>query len=93
MIKIPNSLYVPTLKRSLLLPQHWVQEAGDKQTWMGNYRNECVLNWRGGKKTIPFQQTTNVPMFYTAASSWSYCAFAATFKAMEASYFQQEKVL
>ncbi len=29
MIKIPNSLYVPNLKRCLLLPQHWVQEAGD----------------------------------------------------------------
>jgi hypothetical protein len=28
-IKIPNSLYVPELKRSLLLPQHWVQEAKD----------------------------------------------------------------
>ncbi len=55
--------------------------------------NECVLNWRGGKKTISFQPTTNVPVFYTASSSRSYCTFAATFKAMEASYFQQEKVL
>jgi hypothetical protein len=53
-IKIPNSLYVPNLKRCLLLPQHWAQEAGDKQTWMGNYRDSCVLNWRGGKKTVSF---------------------------------------
>ncbi len=53
-IRIPDSLYVPNLKRCLLLPQHWVQEAGDKQTWMGNYRDNCVLNWRGGKKTVPF---------------------------------------
>jgi hypothetical protein len=43
-IKIPNSLYVPKLRRCLLLPQHWVQEAGDKQTRMGNYRDRCVLN-------------------------------------------------
>jgi hypothetical protein len=71
-IKIPNSLYVPSLKRSLLLPQHWAQEAGDKQTWMGNYRDNCVLNWRGGKKTVPFQPATNVPVFYTASSSRSY---------------------
>ncbi len=28
-IKIPNSLYVPELKRCLLSPQHWVQEAKD----------------------------------------------------------------
>jgi hypothetical protein len=43
-IKIPNSLYVPKLRRCLLLPQHWAQEAGNKQTWMGNYRDRCVLN-------------------------------------------------
>ena len=60
---------------------------------MGNYRDNCVLNWRGGKKTVPFQPTTNVPVFYTASSSRSYCIFAATFEAMEAPYFQREKVL
>ncbi len=31
-IRIPNSLYVPNLKRCLLLPQHWAQEARDEQT-------------------------------------------------------------
>jgi hypothetical protein len=92
-IKIPNSLYVPNLKRCLLSPQHWAQEAGDEQTWMGYYRDNCVLNWRGGKKTVPFQPTSNVPVFYMASSSWSYHAFTATFKAMEAPYFQREKVL
>jgi hypothetical protein len=35
-IKIPNSLYVPNLKKCLLLPQHWAQEARDEQSWMGN---------------------------------------------------------
>jgi hypothetical protein len=91
--KIPNSLYVPILKRCLLSPQHWAQEAGDEQTWMGNCRDSCVLNWRGGKKTVPFQPTTNVLVFYMAPSSCSYCAFAATFEAMEAPYFQRERVL
>jgi hypothetical protein len=93
MIRTPNSLYVPNLKRCLLLPQHWAQEAGDEQTWMGNYRDDCVLNWRGCKKTVPFQPTTNVLVFYTASSSWSYCAFTATFETMEAPYFRREKVL
>jgi hypothetical protein len=92
-IKIPNSLYVPNLKRCLLSPQHWAQEAGDKQTWMENYWDSCVLNWRGGKKTVPFQPATNVPVFYTASSTRSYCTFTATFEAMEALYFQWEKVL
>ncbi len=36
---------------------------------------------------------TNVPVFCTASSSWSYCAFATTFEAMEAPYFRREKVL
>ncbi len=36
---------------------------------------------------------TNMPVFYMASSSWSYRAFTATFEAMEAPYFQQEKVL
>jgi hypothetical protein len=44
-------------------------------------------------KTIPFQPMTNMPVFYMASSSWSYPTFTPTFKAMEASYFQQEKVL
>ena len=43
-IKIPNSLYLPGLKQCLLSPQHWAQEAGDGQTWMGNFKRECVLH-------------------------------------------------
>ncbi len=34
-IKISNSLYLPKLRQCLLLPQHWVQVAGDGETWMG----------------------------------------------------------
>jgi hypothetical protein len=95
-ICIKNSLYVPDMRRCLLSPQHWVQEAGDKQTWMETKRErpyDCVLHWNGGKKTIPHQLPTNVPVFYTASSSTRYCAFAATFEAMETSFFQREKVL
>ena len=28
-IRVPNSLYVPSLKRVLLAPHHWAQEAQD----------------------------------------------------------------
>ena len=41
------------MRRCLLLPQHWAQEAGDKQTWMELKRQwpyYCVLNWKGGKE-------------------------------------------
>ncbi len=78
------------------MPQHWAQEARDKQTWMELKRQwpyDCVLNCRGGKKTIPHQPSTNMPVFYTASSSTHYSEFAATFKSMEASFFGQEKVL
>jgi hypothetical protein len=44
-IKIPNSLYLPGLKRCLLLPQHWAQEAGEEHplpdgTWCKNTANQ-----------------------------------------------------
>jgi hypothetical protein len=93
-IKIPNSLYLPGLKQCLLLPQHWAQEAGDGQTWMGNFKRECVLHWHGGgKKTVFFDPLTNTPILTMAPSSRAYRAFAMTFKALEAPYYRKETVL
>jgi hypothetical protein len=93
-IKIPNSLYLPGLRQCLLSPQHWAQEARDGQTWLGNFEQECVLNWHGGgKKTVLFDPTTNTPIFTTAPSSRAYRVFATTFEALEAPYYQKETVL
>jgi len=93
-IKIPNSLYLPGLKQCLLSPQHWAQEAGDGQTWMGNFEQECVLNWHGGgKKTVLFDPTMNTPIFTMAPSSRAYCPFATTFEALGAPYYRKETVL
>jgi hypothetical protein len=92
-IRIPNSLYLPDLRRCLLSPQHWAQEAGDGQTWMGNYERNCVLNWKGGRKMIPFNATTNTPIFYTASSLRAYCTFTTTFEVLEAPFFRWEKLL
>ncbi len=93
-IKIPNSVYLPGLRQCFLSPQHWVQEAKDGQTWMGNFKCECVLNWHGGgKKTVPFNPSTNTPIFTTAPSSRAYRAFATTFEALEAPYYRKETVL
>ncbi len=49
-INILNSLYLPDLRQCFLSSQLWVQEAGDGETWMGNFAHECVLNWKGGGK-------------------------------------------
>jgi hypothetical protein len=92
-IKVPNSLYVPDLRVCLLLPQHWGQEVGNGQTWMGNFEHNCVLNWKGRRKTVPFKLTINTPIFYTAPSSCAYCMFDSIFKACEAPYFCRETVL
>jgi hypothetical protein len=43
-IKFSNSLYLPGLKQCLLSPQHWAQEAGDGQIWMGSFERMCVLH-------------------------------------------------
>ncbi len=99
-IKIPNSLYVPELKRCPLSPQHWVQEAKDnyprpKGTRMSQYNEFYYVHWGQAKyqKLIPYDQLTNVLILYTAALLHAYRAFATTFEAMEAPFFQWERVL
>ena len=85
-IKIPNSAFVPHLKTCLLSPQHWAQEANDhhprpRGTRMENDDRCCILIWNQGKyrKTIPFCDQTNTPVFRTAPSINSYRAFVADF--------------
>ncbi len=57
-IKIPNSLYVPELRRCLLSPQHWVQEAKDnypkmhKDRWV---KRMSFITCIGGKPSIKSQ--------------------------------------
>ena len=92
-ICIPNSLYLPKLQGCLLSPQHWAQEAGENETWMGNFAHCCILHWLGGKKTVPFHTSTNTPIFHTAFSSSTYRTFVATFEAMEAPFFRRETTL
>jgi hypothetical protein len=95
-IKIKIFLYVPKMRRCLLSPQHWAQEAKNRETWIEFKREfpyDCVLNWKGGKKTTPNQPSTNVLVFYTASSLLGYRPFATTFEAMEASFFRREQVL
>ena len=86
-IKIPNSLYLPGLKMCLLLRQHWAQETRDNYplpngTRMENNAHNCKL-FRGQglfSKTIPFDDATNTPIFYTLPSTSSYRAFVHTFQ-------------
>jgi hypothetical protein len=78
-IRIPNSLYLPGLKKCLLSPQHWVQSEADNKTWMWNFVQCCILYWHGGKKTVPFSTLTNTPNIFTVPSLQMYQAFATTF--------------
>ena len=53
-IRVSNSLYVPSLKRVLLAPHHWEQEAHDitpnpQGTWMATYGDCILLYWNQGK--------------------------------------------
>ncbi len=99
-IHIPNSLYLPDLRMCLLSPQHWAQEAGDNYplpngTMMENTTNNCILIWGQGafKKTVPFDPSTNTPIFHTSLKTVAYRAFASTFMALEAPFFWREHVL
>ncbi len=98
-IKIPNSLYVPELKRCLLSPQHWVQEVKDnyprpKGTRIGQDNEFYYVYWGQAKnqKLIPYDLSTNVLILYTTTLLHAYRAFATTFKA-KASFFQWKRVL
>jgi hypothetical protein len=92
-IRILNSLYLPCLKSCLLSPQHWAQEAGDNQTFMGNFAHCCTLHWGDGFKTIPFNPATNTPIFHTAPASCTCRAFTATYEACEVAFYHCKTVL
>jgi hypothetical protein len=99
-INVPNTLFLPDLRRCLLSPQHWVQEARGNHplprvTRMESDEENCILIWGQGKykKMIPFNPTSNVPMMHSASLLHAYCAFATTFEACEASFFQREHIL
>ncbi len=99
-IKIPNSFYVHELKRCLLAPQHWVLEGKDnyprpKGTRMSQVDEFYSVHWGQAKyqKLILYNPLTNVPILYTTSLLCTYRAFAATFEAMNASFFLQERVL
>ncbi len=91
-IQISNSLYLPGLKNCLLSPQHWAQEAGDNQTFMGKFAYCCTLQWGDGfVKTIPFNPTT--PIFHKTPASCTYRVFTAAYDACEAAFYRCETVL
>ena len=78
-IKIPNSLLLLDLRVYLLLPQHWAQEARDNHplpngTRMKNNATNCTLILGQGQfqKMIPFDSSTNTPIFFTLPSTSSY---------------------
>jgi hypothetical protein len=78
-IRVPNLLYVPSLKRVLLAPHHWAQEAQDitpnpRGTWMATYSNCIILFWDQGKakRTVKMSSSTNTPMTRTASGTKNY---------------------
>ena len=78
-IQAPHSLYVPSLKRVLLDPHNWAQEAQDnlltpRGTWIATYDNCIILYWNQGKykRTILLSTNTNTPLTRTASGTRSY---------------------
>jgi hypothetical protein len=64
-------------------------------TRMENNAHSCKLCWGQARfvKTIPFDDATNTPIFYTSPSTIGYRAFVHTFQALEAPFFSREHVL
>ena len=85
---------MPKLEKCLLSPQHWAQEAGDGETWVINLAHCCILHWIGGHtKTVPFNKSSNTPIFYTTPSANANGSFLSTFEPMEAPFFWRETTL
>jgi hypothetical protein len=82
-IRIPNSLYLPDL------PDNTPIQHG---TRMENFADGCKLIWNqlDFSKTIPFDVATNTPVFWTAPSICSYCAFAASAEDLDDDYYRTE---
>jgi hypothetical protein len=62
---------------------------------MESTASNCTLIWGQGafRKTIPFDALTNTPIFFTSPKTLAYRAFATTFMALEAPFFQREHVI
>jgi hypothetical protein len=90
-IKILNSLYLPKLRQCFCHHNIWCRrrETG-KHEWI--FCTRVCLNWKGEKKTAPFNSTTNTPIFFMSPSSCTYHVFTLTFEALEGPYFHMETV-
>ncbi len=86
-IKLPGSLYIPTLPQTLLCPQHWAQLDDDEGTYIKSTSTGCWLVWNKdrSRKFVPMDPKTNTPTFLTAPGTFNYRAFDATFMACDAS--------
>ena len=90
-IKIPNSLYIPSAGDILISPQHWSQEAKDNfprkngTCYIGGDA-DLVLYWRQRKfkRTIRLDPSTNTAVFYSKPGARIFNAFDAEFVACEA---------
>ena len=90
-ILVPNSLYVPSLKRVLLAPHHWAQKAPDdvpnpRGTRMATDDDCIILYWNQGKSkhTILLSKNTNTPLTRTTSGTETYHAYSAVIKALKA---------
>ena len=101
-IRIPHSLYVPSLKRVLLSPQHWAQEACDNHpqrhgTFMAQYDDGVILHWNQRKFTrlVSYLPSTNTPVFHSAPGARSYKTYVAVIEALRACtpHFRREQVI
>lgn len=97
-IKLPDSLYIPSAEGVLVSPQHWAQVAKDESprrngTCYSGGGSTLVLYWRQRKyrRTITLDPNTNTPVFYSKAGSRIFNAFNAEFVACDAYHTPLER--
>jgi hypothetical protein len=90
-IRVPNSIYVPFLKKVLLAPHHQAQATHDitsnpRGTRMATYGNCIILYWDQGKdkQTLEMSKSTNNPTVRNASGTKNYLAYSKTIEALKA---------
>ena len=85
--RIPDTLYVPGIKTSMLSPQHWAKqmEQGSGMTaWEETKSGHSTLCWNNGenRRTVPLHSHTNTPIFKSSIGTKNYQVFEAVFNTM-----------
>ena len=77
-LRIPNVLYVPDCPTRLICPRQILHNVDDPEASLTVTSSSLRLSFRGSNITIPYDDTLNLPILFTASGVQSYLSFCQT---------------